>query len=49
MKKVKEQNEPGRQFDEIMAEYNDPVEREKKKILNNRKKRAESIKNDLGV
>ena len=47
--KQEKQNEPGRQFDEIMAEYNDPTEREKKKILNNRKKRAEDNKNDLGM
>ena len=47
--KKKEQNEPGRQFDEIMAEYNDPQERERKKILNNRKKRAESNKQDKGL
>lgn len=47
--KKKEQNEVGRQFDEIMAEYNDPATREKKKILNNRKKRAEENKKDLGL
>jgi hypothetical protein len=47
--KKKEQNEIGRQFDEIIAEYNDPQKREEKKILNNRKKRAENIKKDLGM
>jgi hypothetical protein len=50
MKKVlKPRPESATQFDEIWKEHNDPATREKKKILNNRKKREEDIKNDLGI
>lgn len=44
-----ERSESAIQFDEIYAEYNDPVKREEKKIKENRKKREENIKEDLGV
>jgi len=44
-----ERSESARQFDEIYAEYNDPSKREEKKIKENRKKRSENIKEDLGV
>lgn len=45
----KEQSEVSRQFDEIYAEHNDPQKREEKKIKENREKRAENIKSDLGI
>lgn len=45
----KEQTEVSRQFDEIYAEHNDPQKREEKKIKENRKKRAEGIRTDLGI
>lgn len=44
-----EQNEAGRQFDEIYAEHNDPTKREEKKILENRKKREQNNKEDVGI
>ena len=45
----KEMSESGRQFEEIYRLHSDPEERAKKRILNNRKKRAEYIKRDLGI
>ncbi len=44
-----ERSESAQQFDEIWQEHNDPVKREEKKIKENRKKRAENIKEDLGM
>lgn len=37
------------QFDAIWKEYNDPEERAKRKLLENRKKRAETNKSDKGL
>lgn len=51
--KMKEQKkirmESATQFQEIYEEHHNPQTREKKKILDNRKKRRENIKNDLGM
>ena len=49
MKKVKPRAESAVQFDEIWKEHNDPATREKKKILNNRKQRADNNKLDHGL
>lgn len=49
MKKEKQRSESAIQFDNIYREHHDPQTREKKKILSNRKLRAEGIKNDLGL
>jgi hypothetical protein len=46
---MKQKSESGRQFDKIFLEHHDPQSREQKKILNNRKKRAEIIKEDNGL
>lgn len=46
---AKEQNEAGRQFDEIYIEHNDPTKRAEKKIKENRKRREEEINDDLGL
>ena len=48
-KKVNTRSESAIQFDEIYREHNDPQTKEMKKILNNRNKRAEDIKKDLGL
>jgi hypothetical protein len=42
-------SEAGEQFQSIYKEHHDPVSREKKKILENRRKRAEIIKEDNGL
>ena len=45
----KPRSEVSIQFEEIYKAHHDPEERAKKRILNNRKKRAEYIKRDLGI
>jgi len=42
-------SESGKQFEKIYKLHHDPEERIKKRILNNRKKRAEYIERDLGI
>ena len=49
MKKEKELSEPARQFEQIFKEHHDPEMREKRKILNNRKKNIEEKEKDLGL
>ena len=44
-----EKSEAGRQFEEIYIEHHDPIKQEEKKIKERRKKRAEDIKEDLGM
>ncbi len=48
-KETKQRPESAVQFDSIWKEHNDPQTREKKKILNNRKQREQSNKDDLGI
>lgn len=49
-KKVKPQRaESAIQFDNIYREHHDPKTREQKKIMDNRNKRAELIKQDNGL
>jgi hypothetical protein len=45
----KKRNEPARQFEEIFREHHDPEMKYKKKILDNREKRKEDIREDLGI
>jgi len=45
----KKLSEPGRQFAQIFNEWNDPEERAKRKLLENRQKRAELNKLDKGL
>jgi hypothetical protein len=45
----REMSEVGRQFKEVFEKFYDPVERDKRKILATRKKRAENITKDLGL
>lgn len=40
--------ESAKQFDEIYMEHHDPEAKEERKILKNRRKRAEEIKKELG-
>ncbi len=42
-------SESGQQFDEIYKKHHDPEERKKRKIIENRKKRFETNKEDLGM
>ena len=42
-------SESGIQFDEIYEEYHHPDTIEKKKIYENRKRKVEEIKKDLGL
>jgi vacuolar-type H+-ATPase subunit H len=37
------------QFDKIFEEHHDPIEKERRKIIENRKKREENIKKDLAM
>jgi hypothetical protein len=37
------------QFDSIYREHHDPQTKEKRKIIENRKKRVENSKEDLGI
>ena len=46
---VKQRAESATQFEEIYKEHHDPQTREKKKILDNRRKREELIKEDNGL
>ena len=45
----KEMSEVGRQFEEIYKAHHDPEERAKKRIKQNREKRALEIRKDLGI
>ena len=45
----KELSEPARQFAQIYKDHHDPEMREKRKIINNRVKRQEDKKKDLGL
>ena len=38
-----------KEFDKIIEDHHDPEKRERKKILEIRKKREEEIKGDLGI
>jgi len=49
LNKQKPMSEAGRQFKELFEKFYDPVERDKRKMLQNRKKRAENITKDLGL
>lgn len=42
-------SEPGRQFNEIMDERNDPILKERREIKELRKKHIENIKSDVGL
>jgi len=42
-------SEPGRQFDEIFREYNDPKFKKRRQMKRNREARAEKIKEDAGL
>jgi len=42
-------NEAGKQFREFMEKRNDPLEKEKEKLRQNRKKRREEILRDRGL
>ena len=42
-------SESGRQVEEIMEEYSDPVKIAERKMLENRAKRAQQIKEDTGL
>ena len=44
----KKRDESAIQFDELWDKHNDPEEREKRRILDIRKKRAENKKRELG-
>ena len=45
----KDRSEVGLQFEEIFNDHHDPTKRAERKILNNRKNRAEQIKRDVGM
>ncbi len=42
-------SESGKQFAEIFEEHHNPEKKEEKRIKKNREKRAENIRNDLGL
>ena len=45
----KERPESARQFEEIWNDHHDPARRAEKRILENRKQRAELIKRNVGL
>ncbi len=44
-----ERSEPAIQFAKIFEEHHNPVEKERRKIIERRKKRSEGIKKDLAM